>query len=209
MTKSHRTMHCMLLLVLFAAACAVDGPPEDASTSTAAAALVAMEDGGGGDGGGWDTSGGGGTGGTTTIPPFDPPAPPFLFANLPIFATNVNPLFSYSCGQVPHAFTAFSNDFPRGTTIFGTGVVVPHTVANFGIYNVIGQLVKTHLTRPAQDNCVISHEPETIDTSGLVPGYYYVYASFWKLSPNGVDGPFLSGQAIPMPGQLITVMRVR
>jgi hypothetical protein len=203
-------MYLMLLTVTGFPACIAAGPTEVPSTSTDTAAVVPIiDDGGDGCGGGGDVGGGGGGGGSA-IPPFNPPPPPFIQApNLPLFAVNVDPLAEYSCRQSAHVGITPSNDVPRGTVLFGWGVTVPHTLTNFGIYAANGQLVKTHLSHESHDNCVLNQEPEPITTSDMAPGYYYVYASFWKMSPTGVDGDFLFGYALGASGRFVTAMRVQ
>lgn len=148
-----------------------------------------IDDGGGGgvgdDGGG---GGGGGTGGGSTGPgPFSPPPPPYYQApNLPNYLGGSGGVL-YSCGQITHPIwsigNTFDNDIPVGTTIYVSGVVVPGTKMNWGIYDQWGNQVRTHLTQPARSNCVVHHEPEYVSTYGLAPGYYYLYASY-----NGITG---------------------
>ena len=213
MIRSRQTIYLMLLTSTCFTACIDGGPTENTGTSTDTAALVVPIDDGDGDGGGGGGGGGGvggGGGGGSAIPPYNPPAPPFIQApNLPLYAVNVDPLVEYACRQPAHVGITPAIDVVRGTVLYGWGVTVPNTLTNFGIYAVNGQLVKTHLSQQAHDNCVLNQEPESITTSDLAPGYYYVYASFWKLSPNGVDGDFLVGWAIGASGRFITAMRVR
>jgi hypothetical protein len=165
----------------------------------------------GGDGGGGGETGGGETGGgTPTVGPFNPPPRPYLFApNLPVHLAGPGGTW-LSCGQITHAYWGFGNDVTRGTVIYVTGVVVPHSRMNWGIYNQAGQLVKTHLTREAGSNCVVAHEPEGVSTADLAPGYYYLYASYNGLSPVGA-GPWESsgGYAFGIPGKYVGALRVR
>jgi hypothetical protein len=155
--------------------------------------------------------GGGGGGGGGQIPPFTPPPRPYITApNVPLYAEGVDPLEIYECEQVPHVWVSFSNDVTRGTTLYPTGVVVEDTKASFGFYNPAGQLVKTHVTNPARDNCVIHHEPEAFSTSDLAPGYYFVYASYWSMSPYRIAPPdYSGGYAVSHVGRYVTVIRVR
>ena len=113
-----------------------------------------------------------------------------------------------SCLQIPHVSISFSNDVVRGTTLYFRGVVVPKSVANFAIYNQSGQLVKSHITQGARDNCVIHHEPEAFSTWGFAPGYYYVYASYWSLS---WTPPFDNFSGLPFShhGRFIQALRIR
>jgi hypothetical protein len=165
-----------------------------------------------GDGGGTIDPGTGGGGGTTTPPPavapFAPPPPPFIFASgLPLYFSGPGGV-QLQCGQVTHAFWGFSNDVTQGTPIYVTGVVVPSSRMNWGIYNQSGQLVKTHLTQPAHSNCVVYHEPEAVATYDMAPGYYYLYASYMGLSN---FPPFESsfGYILGIQGKYIGALRVR
>jgi hypothetical protein len=204
MSRSFPASYLLLLTLTFATAC-IDELTEDSSTSTTTMALSTPDDDGGG--------GGGGGGGGPAIPPYNPPPRPFPSAlNLPIDGTGINPLHIYSCRQVAHVGVVAPIDFPRGTPLVAWGVTPSGTKARFGIYSPSGQLVRTHLTQPSHDNCVIYQEPETITTSDLTPGYYFVYASFWKMSPNGVDDPFIqwdNGYPITDIGQFITAIRLQ
>lgn len=151
-----------------------------------------------------------GGGGGGTVPPFTPPPRPYSQANVPLYAEGADPLVWYSCEQLAHVWVAFSNDVTRGTTLYPTGVVVPGTRASFGIYNAAGQLMKSHVTNPARDNCVIHHEPEAMSTSDLAPGYYFVYASYWSMSPYRIAPPdYSGGYATSHVGRYTTVFRVR
>jgi hypothetical protein len=165
-----------------------------------------IDDGGGGGGG--DTGGGTGGGTTTPPPPFNPPPPPFAFAsNLPVIFGGVGYNW-YHCEQIPHVGIAFSNDVTQGTTLYAWGVSVPGSHANFGFYNQAGQLVKTHATQSTHDNCVIYHEPETISTWDMAPGYYFVYSSYWSLSPSGNFDNY-DGYPFAHQGRYITTIRIR
>jgi hypothetical protein len=118
----------------------------------------------------------------------------------------------YECGQVTHVFwslgSTWSEDITRGTTLYVTGVVVPRTRINWGFYNAAGQRVKTHLTQPARDNCVVHHEPEAVSTWDLTPGYYYLYASYNGLEYYyGVESSF--GYAMGYVGKYVGVLRIR
>jgi hypothetical protein len=141
--------------------------------------------------------------------PFLPPPPPFAVASdLPLVVGGFDSLDPQSCEQIAHVGVAFSNDVVRGTILYGWGVVVPGSRAVFGFYNQFGQRVKTRVTNGAHSNCVINHEPEIIDTSDLVPGYYFVYSSYWGLSSNFVFDTY-SGRPIGHPGKYITTIRIR
>lgn len=162
-----------------------------------------------GDGGGGTGGGGTGGGGTTTPPPpFNPPPAPYFIAPGPALPSGTFSNTWQHCEQIGHVGIAFSNDVTQGTVLFAWGVVVPHSQANFAIYNQAGQLVKTHLTAEAHDNCVIYHEPETIATYDMAPGYYYVYASYWSLSANP---PFENFDGYPLghAGKFVTAIRIR
>jgi hypothetical protein len=157
-----------------------------------------------------DPGDGGGTGGggTTTVPPFSPPPAPYGTAPGPYLPVGTFSNTFQHCEQIGHVGIAFSNDVTQGTVLYAWGVVVPHSKANFAIYNQFGQLVKTHLTQEAHDNCVIYHEPETIATYDMAPGYYYVYASYWSLSMNP---PFENFDGYPLghQGKFVTALRIR
>jgi len=142
-----------------------------------------------------------------TVPPFNPPARPFVFAPMPSSGF-INSSTWYSCGDVPHVWVGPSNDVTRGTTLYPTGVVVKGTVARFNFYSSSGQLVTSHWTKPAQDNCVIHHEPEAMSTAGLAPGYYFVYASYMSMSP----APYSEdreGFMFAWQGRYISALRIR
>lgn len=149
-------------------------------------------------------------GGESAEPLSPPPRPFFLQANVPLYWEGVNQFAWYSCRQLPHVWVGPSNDVAQGTTVYPTGVVVPGTRASFGFYNAAGQLVASHVTRPARGNCVIHHEPEAMSTAGLTPGYYYVYASYWSMSPARIVPPdSFNGYAASHTGRYITMIRVR
>lgn len=194
------------LPVISLAACAVESPPP---VATDVAALSAQTSEFGGDGYGGDDGGGGGGG---AIPPFQPPPAPFPIArDLPFDTTGVVPGSQHTCGQNPHVGIAFANDVQQGTTLFGFGVTSPGTKAVIGIYTPAGGLIKVHTTNASGSNCVIAHEPETISTADLMPGYYFVYASFYRLTPNGIDTTIDYASGIPTAtrGKLITALRIR
>lgn len=202
----------VLYLVLAIAAPTLGACIDDLAVDSSTGALAVPASDVGGDSYGGD-DGGGESGGGEAVPPFQPPNRPFPTAlDLPIDATGADPITLHHCEQGAHVGIAFSSDVPRGTILFGWGVTVPGTKAIFGIYTPFGQRVKTHVTNVSHDNCVIHHEPETITTADLAPGYYFVYASFWKLSPNGVDTPGVlwhDGFAISTRGQFVTALRVQ
>jgi len=160
---------------------------------------------------GGDPATGGDTGGgttTTTTPPWNPPPPPFFIAPEPPVNFSGFDNIWHHCEQVPHVGIAFSNDVTQGTILYAWGVSVPGSHANFAFYNQFGQLVKSHGTQSTRDNCVIHHEPEEISTSDMAPGYYYVYASYWSLSPFGnVDN--VEGYPFAHQGKYITTIRIR
>jgi len=154
--------------------------------------------------------GGGGGGTYTPPPPFNPPPPPYYTA------PNLYTYFQYnhagwqSCNQVAHVWVGGGSDVPRGTTLYGAGVAVPDSRVVFGFYDAAGTLVKTHLSQEVRSNCVLHHEPEAISTSDLAPGYYYIYATFWGLSPYLTPIYFdLSGYAIDRQGAYISPLRIR
>lgn len=163
---------------------------------------VPIDDGGGGGGGGGDTGGGGGT-----TDPFAPSSPPYLQADLPVYAYGPYGTL-LSCGQVTHAFWGFGNDITAGTIIYVSGIVVPHSQMVWGIYNQAGVRVAYHLTQSAGSNCVVAHEPEGISTAGWAPGYYYLYSSYNGLSMNGITETSY-GYSIPIRGKYIGAIRVR
>jgi hypothetical protein len=140
------------------------------------------------------------------IPPFDPPAAPYRTADVPLIYGGFNWQYQ-SCNQIPHVGIAFSNDVTRGTTLYVGGVVVKGAYSNVYFYDVNGNLVKTHATARAHDNCVIYHEPEAISTWDLNPGYYYVYASYWSLTNGGYESTY--GYPTGIVGRLIATIRVR
>ena len=140
------------------------------------------------------------------IPPFDPPPAPYRTADVPLIYGGFN-WQTQSCNQVAHVKLAFSNDVVRGTTLYVGGVVVKGAYSNVYIYDVNGNLVKTHATQRAHDNCVIYHEPETISTYDLAPGYYYAYASYWSLVNYGYESTY--GWPTGIVGRLISTFRVR
>lgn len=152
--------------------------------------------------------GGGGGGGGYVTDPFSPPPPPYLFQapGLPVYAYGPG---QAQCGQVTHAFWGFGHDITRGTPIYVTGVVAPYSRMNWGLYNQFGQQVKTRVTATAGSNCVVAHEPEVISTYDLNPGYYYLYASYNGLSPNGGSIESYYGYIIPIIGKYIGAIRVR
>lgn len=154
----------------------------------------------------------GGEGGIPTLPPsgpFNPPPRPFpLFApNLYVHGQLGSPLYQ-SCGQTAHAYLPFVYDMTRGTTLYPSGVVPAGSRIHFGFFTPAGQLVKTHLTQPARANCVVHHEPEAMSTADLVPGYYFVYASYWILTNNGFVAT-LAGYPISRAGDYVTVIRIQ
>lgn len=157
-----------------------------------------------------DCGDGGGGGGGVPVPPFNPPARPYPFQapNLPLY--DPGPPDLVGCQQIPHVWVGDGWDVTQGTVLYGTGVVVPGTRINFGFYTPGGLLVKTKLTAPAGSNCVVAHEPETVTTSDLAPGYYFVYASYHTISTNGVAPPdAYSGYKTPSSGRYVSVLRVR
>jgi hypothetical protein len=175
------------------------------SIGAAAQALPCLDCGGGGGDGG----GGGGA-----APPVNPPPPPFIFqaplTQVPLQVEGADPTAWYSCRQLAHVWVGPSDDVTQGTTLYPTGVVVPGTKASFAFYNPAGQLVASHITKPARDNCVIHHEPEAMSTAGLTPGYYFVYASYWSMSPSGVVPPdSFNGFAASYIARYIMVIRIR
>lgn len=194
------------LPVISLAACAVEPPP---SIATDEAARAAQPNEFGGDGYGGDDGGGGGG---EAIPPFQPPPAPFPIAReLPFDTTGVVPGSQHSCVQYPFVGIAFSHDVTQGTTLFGYGVTSPGTKAVIGIYTPAGGLIRVHTTNASGSNCVIAHEPETISTAGLLPGYYFVYASFYRLTPNGIDTTLDYDHGIPTAarGHFVTALRIR
>ncbi|HEX6041585.1 hypothetical protein [Longimicrobium sp.] len=163
--------------------------------------------GGGGGGGGGDT-GGGDTGGGGTTDPYAPPPQPFDYdTSLPIYWGGSSSTW-YSCGQTTKAFWGYSKDVTWGTTIYLSGITVPGTRVNWRIYDANGQLQISHLSQPSRSNCVVHHEPEGVSTWGLVPGYYYLYASYMGLQgAYGVDSA--SGYPVGVQGKYIGALRVR
>lgn len=155
-------------------------------------------------------NGGGGTP-PTPPPPFAPPPAPYLVAPLAVYLGGQSNTW-YSCGQVTHPFwglySGWSQDVTQGTTIYASGIVVPNTRMNWGIYDQYGNLVASHLTQPSRNNCVVHHEPEGISTWGLAPGYYYLYASYMGLSAYG-GGESSSGYITTIPGRYVGPLRVR
>jgi len=141
-----------------------------------------------------------------TIPPFDPPPAPFDRAEVPLIYGGFG-WQTQSCNQIAHVKIAFSNDVVRGTTLYVGGVVVKGAYSNVYFYDVNGNLVKTHATQRAHDNCVIYHEPETISTWDLNPGYYYVYASYWSLANYGYESTY--GSPTGIVGRKIATIRIR
>jgi len=204
-----RAIYLLLSSVLpttlaFTAACTDDLSNEHAATSAlSGAGVFGGATYGGDDGEGGDSGGG--------IPPFQPPPPPFqVVLGVPLYGDNVNLNEIYHCEQAAHVGIAFSHDVVRGTVLYAYGVTVPHTKATFAIYHSSGGLVKTHVTDISHDNCVIAHEPETITTSDLIPGYYFIYASYWSMHPQRLHIPsFLEGFAVDNRGELIAAIRVR
>jgi hypothetical protein len=195
--QSLRRATALAAFALAASACAESVLEPHAKAGDARAQICAdCEEGGGGGGGG----------GGTTIPPFDPPPSPVSGVSVPL-DYNFNTGQPADCLQNPHAWVAFNLDVVQGTTLYPTGVVVPHSRANFYFYNSAGQLVKTHLTQPAHDNCVIYHEPEAMSTWDMPPGYYYIYASFWTL-PYYNSGVW-TGYPVGLTYGYIAVMRIR
>lgn len=153
--------------------------------------------------------GGGGGGGGETVPPFNPPPRPFIFASdLVAPAPPGPPGAIFSCNQVTHPFWGFSNDVTQGTTIYLTGIVVPHTSMHWGIYNQAGQKVRDHWTQNSRDNCVVHHEPEGVSTAGLAPGYYYLYSSYVQIV-NQFGQETFSGYALSTTGKYVGPLRVR
>jgi hypothetical protein len=143
----------------------------------------------------------------TPIPPFSPPPRPYEQADVPLYYGSVpNPA---QCNQVPHARWGFSNDVVQGATIYMTGVVVRNTRVNFYIYDVSGNLVRTHLTRPSGSNCVVAHENEGLTTWGMAPGYYYVYASYYSIFDYYYSYETTYGYPAGVIGRFIGPLRVR
>ncbi len=161
---------------------------------------------GGGEGGGGD--GGGGSGGGTD--PFNPPPEPAAQQGFPPYYAYWNASKWYSCGQVTHAFwglgSSWSNDITRGTTIYVSGIAIPRTFMDWGIYDQYGNMVVFHRTQPARSNCVVHHEDEAISTSGWAPGYYYLYAVYSGLENGGVESSSGYGRAY---GKYVGPLRVR
>lgn len=153
-------------------------------------------------------TGGGGGGGGTTVPPFSPPPQPFFYASdLPIYWGGAGGYW-YSCNQITHPIWGFSNDVVAGTYIYFSGIVIPGTRMNWGVYNQYGQRVATHLTQPARSNCVVHHEPEAFNTGQLAPGYYYLYTSYMGISQSG-GWETSGGYAVGIQGRYVTAIRVR
>jgi hypothetical protein len=140
------------------------------------------------------------------IPPFNPPPRPYETADVPLIYGGFN-WQTLSCNQIAHVKIAFSNDVVRGTTLYVGGVVVRGAYSNVYFYDVNGQLVKTHATQRARDNCVIHHEPEAISTWDLTPGYYYIYASYWSLVNYGYESTY--GWPTGIVGRHIATIRIR
>ncbi len=163
-----------------------------------------IDEGGGGGGG----IGGGGTPAPPPAP-FNPPPRPYFYApNLTLYGQMSSTGYQH-CGQVAHAYVAFSNDVFQGTPLYPSGVVNAGSRINFGFYDVAGNLVKLHLTQPARSNCVVHHEPEVIYNWDLAPGYYYVYASYWGLSTTGGVYDSLDGWPVGHVGVFITALRIQ
>lgn len=158
-----------------------------------------------------DDGGGEGGGGiyTPSVPPFNPPPRPFLFASDLTLYGQINHPGYQSCNQVAHVWVGGGSDVTQGTTLYGTGVVVPNSLVYFGFYNAAGTLVKTHLTQAARSNCVVHYEPEAIGTWDLAPGYYYIYASYWGLSPWNSTFDTLAGYPLGHVGVYISPLRIR
>jgi len=157
-----------------------------------------------------DDGGGEGGGGTyTPPPPFNPPPPPYYTApNLPAYYTYNDGW--QSCNQVAHVWVGGGSDVTRGTTLYGAGVSVPTSRVHFGFYDAAGTLVKTHVSQEVRSNCVLHHEPEAISTWDLAPGYYYIYASYWGLSPTLNPIYFdLYGYGTYRQGAYISPLRIR
>ena len=112
-----------------------------------------------------------------------------------------------SCNQIAHVKIAFTNDLYAGGILYVAGVVVRGAYSNVYFYDVNGNLVKTHATQRARDNCVIHHEPEAISTYGMAPGYYYVYASYWSLTNYGYESTY--GWPTGIVGRKIATIRIR
>lgn len=136
-----------------------------------------------GDPGGGDPGGGGTPPPPPPPPPFSPPpmAPPQEF--LP--GQPAHGLIGAVCNQYPHAFTGFSNDLSRGTTLYLSGIVAPNTVAVYGFFYPSGQLADIEATNLSKSNCVIHHDENPYDTNRLAPGYYSVYAHYIGLGQYG------------------------
>ena len=142
----------------------------------------------------------------TPIPPFDPPPAPYRTADVPLIYGGFG-WQTQSCNQIAHVKIAFSNDVVQGTTLYVAGVVVKGAYSNVYFYDASGNLVKTHATQRARDNCVIHHEPEAFSTWDLAPGYYYVYASYWSLTNYGYESTY--GSPTGIVGRLIATIRIR
>ena len=188
-------------LVLAASLAACDGSPVDPGTPARPSSLMIE---GGGDGGGG--GGGGGSGGGTTTPDFST-FPSTITPNVTADPFGSTSGFIQGCAQVPHVWVApvlnltsngiYVVSITQGTTIYFTGVVDPNTKVKFAVYNAAGQLVMTHLTNPARDNCVVHHEPEARSTSGLPQGNYYVFAAYWTYHSENFNGiPVLVENAV-------------
>lgn len=173
------------------------------STTSAAQALppVCEDECGGGSGGG----GGGGT----PVPPFAPPPPPNVPVDVPVSYDGVELGTEAFCYQEPHAFVNFSRDVVRGTPLYPTGIVPENSRANFWFLDEQGQVVKTHLTANAHDNCVIQHEPEAMSTADLAPGYYYVYANFWTVAYSSGQPRYWFGYPIEHGTTFLWAIRIR
>jgi hypothetical protein len=151
--------------------------------------------------------GGGGGGGGEEVPsasvaPF--PFPPYItkpnLGNMPV--QNL----IYQCGQPVHLWVAFNAEVSIGTPIYPTGIVVPNSGATFYWVDTSGAVVASHTTQAARANCVIHHEPESMNTSGFRPGLYAVYASYWGIGTSG-NGSF--GLPIAAVGRFIQLQRFR
>jgi len=195
--RSNTSLSLLALVVAAAAAAACGDSVTHSNVQPSRPHYLAIEpidpvdpgDGGGGTGGG-DTGGGTGGGGATTTTDFST-YPGTITPNVPVDNYGANTFYYVSgCAQFPYVWVAPTSGnasngvtitrVAQGSTIYFTGIVDRDTKVNFHVYNAAGQLVMTHLTQPAHDNCVVYHEPEARSTWGLPRGDYYVFASYWS-----------------------------
>jgi hypothetical protein len=96
-------------------------------------------------------------------------------ATLEITASGQDP-----CAQASHAWVVEGGwaGIPWGYPIHLTGVVSAGAPITFQFLDRYGNEVARHTTAPAGGNCVVAHEPETVNTASVPSGSIQVLATY-------------------------------